>query len=95
MAEMWVKPWNNKAYTYTYATTRTLLSSDEARGEVLQYAKNSWEIRTSGAGRVLQTAATVPALPSRFLLISGIPSENLTPAGESWNTHSGAGGKAW
>lgn len=39
MAEMWVKPWNNKAYTYTYATTRTLLSSDEARGEVLQYAK--------------------------------------------------------
>ena len=31
--------WNNKAYTYTYATTRTLLSSDEARGEVLQYAK--------------------------------------------------------
>lgn len=73
MAEMWVKPWNNKAYTYTYATTRTLLSSDEARGEVLQYAKNSWEIRTSGAGRVLQTAATVPALPSRFLLISGIP----------------------
>lgn len=72
MAEMWVKPWNNKAYTYTYATTRTLLSSDEARGEVLQYAKNSWEIRTSGAGRVLQTAATVPALPSRFLLISGI-----------------------
>ena len=35
MAEMWVKPWN----TYTYATTRTLLSSDEARGEVLQYAK--------------------------------------------------------
>lgn len=38
-AEMWVKPWNNKAYTYTYATTRTLLSSDEARGEVLQYAK--------------------------------------------------------
>lgn len=39
MAEMWVKPWNNKVYTYTYATTRTLLSSDEARGEVLQYAK--------------------------------------------------------
>ena len=39
MAEMWVKPWNNKAYTYTYATTRTLLSSDEARGEILQYAK--------------------------------------------------------
>lgn len=39
MAEMWVKPWNNKAYTYTYATTRTLLSSDKARGEVLQYAK--------------------------------------------------------
>lgn len=39
MAEMWVKPWNNKAYTYTYATTRTFLSSDEARGEVLQYAK--------------------------------------------------------
>lgn len=39
MAEMWVKPWNNKAYTYTYATTRTLLSSGEARGEVLQYAK--------------------------------------------------------
>lgn len=39
MAEMWVKPWNNKAYTYTYATTRTLLSFDEARGEVLQYAK--------------------------------------------------------
>ena len=39
MAEMWVKPWNNKAFTYTYATTRTLLSSDEARGEVLQYAK--------------------------------------------------------
>lgn len=39
MAEMWVKPWNNKAYTYTYATTRTLLFSDEARGEVLQYAK--------------------------------------------------------
>lgn len=39
MVEMWVKPWNNKAYTYTYATTRTLLSSDEARGEVLQYAK--------------------------------------------------------
>lgn len=39
MAEMWVKPWNNKAYTYTYATTRTLPSSDEARGEVLQYAK--------------------------------------------------------
>lgn len=39
MAEMWVKPWNNKAYTYTYATTRTLLSSDEVRGEVLQYAK--------------------------------------------------------
>lgn len=39
MAEMWVKPWNNKAYTYTYATTRTLLPSDEARGEVLQYAK--------------------------------------------------------
>lgn len=39
MAKMWVKPWNNKAYTYTYATTRTLLSSDEARGEVLQYAK--------------------------------------------------------
>lgn len=39
MAEMWVKPWNNKAYTYTYATTRTLLSPDEARGEVLQYAK--------------------------------------------------------
>lgn len=39
MAEMWVKPWNNKAYTYTYATTRTLLSSEEARGEVLQYAK--------------------------------------------------------
>ncbi|MGE9889728.1 NlpC/P60 family protein [Mediterraneibacter faecis] len=39
MAEMWVKPWNNKAYTYIYATTRTLLSSDEARGEVLQYAK--------------------------------------------------------
>lgn len=39
MAEMWVKPWNNKAYTYTYVTTRTLLSSDEARGEVLQYAK--------------------------------------------------------
>ena len=39
MAEMWVKPWNNKAYTDTYATTRTLLSSDEARGEVLQYAK--------------------------------------------------------
>lgn len=39
MAEMWVRPWNNKAYTYTYATTRTLLSSDEARGEVLQYAK--------------------------------------------------------
>ena len=39
MAEMWVKPWNNKAYTYTYATTRTLLSSDEARGEVPQYAK--------------------------------------------------------
>ena len=39
MAEIWVKPWNNKAYTYTYATTRTLLSSDEARGEVLQYAK--------------------------------------------------------
>ena len=39
MAEMWVKPWNNTAYTYTYATTRTLLSSDEARGEVLQYAK--------------------------------------------------------
>ena len=36
MAEMWVKPWNNKAYTYTYATTRTLLSFDEARGEVLQ-----------------------------------------------------------
>lgn len=39
MAEMWVKPWNNKVYTYTYTTTRTLLSSDEARGEVLQYAK--------------------------------------------------------
>ena len=39
MAEMWVKPWNNKVYTYTYATTRTLLSSDEARGEILQYAK--------------------------------------------------------
>lgn len=39
MAKMWVKPWNNKVYTYTYATTRTLLSSDEARGEVLQYAK--------------------------------------------------------
>ena len=39
MAEMWVKPWNNKAYTYTYATMRTLLSSDEARGEILQYAK--------------------------------------------------------
>lgn len=39
MAEMWVKPWNNKVYTYTYATTRTFLSSDEARGEVLQYAK--------------------------------------------------------
>ena len=39
MAEIWVKPWNNKAYTYTYATTRTLLSSDEARGEILQYAK--------------------------------------------------------
>ena len=39
LAEMWVKPWNNKAYTYTYATTRTLLSSDEARGEILQYAK--------------------------------------------------------
>lgn len=39
MAKMWVKPWNNKVYTYTYTTTRTLLSSDEARGEVLQYAK--------------------------------------------------------
>lgn len=39
IAEMWVKPWNNKVYTYTYTTTRTLLSSDEARGEVLQYAK--------------------------------------------------------
>ena len=40
LAEMWVKPWNNKAYTYTYATTKTLLSSGEARGELLQYAKN-------------------------------------------------------
>ena len=54
MAEIWVKPWNNKMYTYTYATTRTLLSSDEARGEVLQYAKKiPGEIRTSGAGRGL------------------------------------------
>ena len=40
LAEMWVKPWNNKAYIYTYATTKTLLSSGEARGELLQYAKN-------------------------------------------------------
>lgn len=39
-AEMWVKPWRNKAYTYTYATTKTLLPSGEARGELLQYAKN-------------------------------------------------------
>ena len=38
-AEMWVKPWRNKAYTYTYATTKTLLSSGEARGGLLQYAK--------------------------------------------------------
>ena len=39
MAETWVKPWRNKAYTYTYATTKTLLSSGEARGGLLQYAK--------------------------------------------------------
>lgn len=39
-AEMWVKPWRNKAYTYTYATTKTMLPSSEARGELLQYAKN-------------------------------------------------------
>ena len=38
-AEMWVKPWRNKVYTYTYATTKTLLSSGEARGGLLQYAK--------------------------------------------------------
>ena len=39
LAEMWIKPWNNRAYTYTYATTKTLLSFTEARGEILQYAK--------------------------------------------------------
>ena len=39
LAEMWIKPWNNRAYTYTYATTKTLLSSGEACGGLLQYAK--------------------------------------------------------
>ena len=95
MAEMWVKhgiirrtPIHMQRREHFFLLTKRAARSCSTR-------KNSWEIRTSGAGRVLQTAATVPALPSRFLLISGIPSENLTPAGESWNTHSGAGGKAW
>lgn len=72
MAEMWVKPWNNKAYTYTYATTRTLLSSDEARGEVLQYAKKFLGNPYVWGGTSLTNGCDCSGFASRFLLISGI-----------------------
>lgn len=38
-ADAWVSSWQNKAYTYTYATTRTLLPAEKARGKLLKYAE--------------------------------------------------------
>ena len=75
---------------------REHFSSDEARGEVLQYAKKFLGNPYVWGGTSLTNGCDCSGFAQQIFANFGYtPSENLTPAGESWNTHSGAGGKAW